>query len=177
MKTLLEILTEGKQVGTIYHYTSLKNCTSILKSNQMLSKQIHLYWLQFKNRQHQDGNRYDVISFTRDKNFHKAPYGRTIGADVECRLTIDGDSLSNRYKLTPYSEPGFTRKRPQEYESEVRIQSLSPFTINNIIKYVKSVEILQDAIQNDTQQTIYDSLMQICNTNNIPLTILDKKAY
>lgn len=165
MKTLIQLLTERKQVGTIYHYTNLKNCISILKFNQMLSNQV-----LFK---HQDGNRYDVISFTRNKNFHKAPYGRTIGADVECRLTIDGDRLSDKYKLRPYSESGFSRQRSQEYESEVRIQSLSSFAINNIIKYIKSIEILEEQ---DTKTDRQQKLIQICEENNIPVSVIDKNG-
>jgi hypothetical protein len=33
LSNLIKEITEGKQVGTLYHFTSLKNLVSIIKNN------------------------------------------------------------------------------------------------------------------------------------------------
>ena len=55
-----ESLNEGKQVGTLYHYTSKDGLKGILKSNSI--KASEEYYL---------GEEIYYISFTRNKNFHK----------------------------------------------------------------------------------------------------------
>jgi len=88
MIKLRDILFEAKQVGVIYHYTTIDNLFSIMKRNYLSSGKF------------EDDN---SISFTRDKLFANTP--RTnIGTDV--RLVIDGNKLSSKYKIEPYQFTG-----------------------------------------------------------------------
>lgn len=77
-------LFEAKSVGILYHYTSIKALEQILNTNTIRSTSRH----------------YKSISFTRNKFFHRDP-----GFDVPCdaRLILDGDKISERYKIQPYA--------------------------------------------------------------------------
>ena len=78
-------LVEMKQVGTLYHYTSIPALLNILKQNSL--------------KINPSGRPY--ISFTRNKNFHKtARFG--LGGNMDCVIIVDGDKLSNNYKIEPY---------------------------------------------------------------------------
>ena len=83
-------LNEGKQVGTLYHYTSADGLKGILKSNSIkASKEYYL------------GNDLHFISFTRNKNFHKK--GSSFDVKIDYRIALDGDKLSNKYKIKPFA--------------------------------------------------------------------------
>jgi hypothetical protein len=76
-------LFEAKNVGILYHFTSIDNLIEIIETNKMIGG--------------------DSISFTRDKNFINTTGAASIGEPAECRIVIDGDKLSNRYKIRPYN--------------------------------------------------------------------------
>lgn len=134
-----EQLDESKQVGTIYHYTTFEAGLKILQSNQLKSgeaadstKQTPIF----------------AISFTRYKRFHN---NHNVGFDVssfgqrpEVRFTVDGDKLSNNYKIQPYAQIGGAgrfEKQHEEFEAEERVVANKPFTIP-ILTYLKSIDIL-----------------------------------
>ena len=99
-----ESLNEGKQVGTLYHYTSKDGLKGILKSNSI--KASEEYYL---------GEEIYYISFTRNKNFHKK--GMKFNVKTDYRITLDGDKLSNRYKIQPFAYiPGWSYEDSWEYE-------------------------------------------------------------
>jgi hypothetical protein len=99
-----ESLNEGKQVGTLYHYTSKDGLKGILKSNSI--KASEEYYL---------GGEIYYISFTRNKNFHKK--GMKFNVKTDYRITLDGDKLSNRYKIQPFAYiPGWSYEDSWEYE-------------------------------------------------------------
>lgn len=75
MIKLTDLLNEAKQVGTLYHYTENWLLEKIVESNTLLAP----------------------VSFTRSKNKETVFW---IGA--EAALVIDGDKLSNNYKIRPY---------------------------------------------------------------------------
>ena len=55
------------------------------------------------------------ISFTRNKNFHKK--GSKFGVKTEYRITLDGDKLSNKYKIQPFAYvPGWDYTENWEYD-------------------------------------------------------------
>ena len=94
----------GKQVGTLYHYTSADGLKGILKSNSIkASKEYYL------------GNDLHFISFTRNKNFHKK--GSSFDVKIDYRIALDGDKLSNKYKIKPFAYiPGWNYEDNWEYE-------------------------------------------------------------
>ena len=83
MILLIDLLKEAKQVGTVYHYTTILSLLKILDDDVLGDKSL---------------GKYSRVSLTRDKNFQK----RTKIIPAECRITINGDKLSNRYKIQPY---------------------------------------------------------------------------
>ena len=135
------LATEGKQVGTLYHYTSLKTADAILSSGyiQGSDKSISGYSDEIRG-----DNKYS-LSFTRDKNFHTVY--RTIGGYPECRFVIDGDALSNKYKIQPVAAKGFEKYKSKDFEAEEVI--VSPSQIKVPLKpYVKSIDLLIEPTKN-----------------------------
>jgi hypothetical protein len=134
-------IIEGKQVGTLYHYTSLKAADKILKDGfiQGSDKSISGY------SDNIIGKNYYSLSFTRDKNFHKVY--RVIGEYPECRFVIDGDALSNKFKIQPVAARGFEKKKSKDFEAEEVI--VSPSQIKVPVKpYVKSIDLLIEPTDN-----------------------------
>jgi hypothetical protein len=113
-------INESKQVGILYHHTTVKNVMGILNDNTLKLSQNH-----------------DSVSFTRDKNAYK-----TIAKIYPIRIVVDGNELSNNYKISPYQDyynsPGITRKIPDEME-EVVLKD-----IRNIKKYIIRVDVFED---------------------------------
>lgn len=112
------ILNEMKQVGILYHYTNIINLLSILTTNKLISKNV------------------PYISFTRDKLFHKNTRYNIGG--MECRLVIDGNKLSNNYKIKPYSYHFYDLPDVKNDESEEKIDTN---VIKNIDKYIIDIEL------------------------------------
>jgi hypothetical protein len=160
MIQLVDLLNEGKQVGTLYHYTSKDGLKGILNSNSMKAfEEIymahHLYY----------------ISFTRNKNFHKK--GSNFGVKTEYRITLDGDKLSNKYKIQPFAYvPGWGYTDNWEYdwledesesdrrdffdatgqydEQEERISFKDPNgKIGNIKQYIIAIDKVKDITPNN----------------------------
>jgi hypothetical protein len=114
MKRLIK--NTQKQIGTLYHYTDIDKLYSILKNDELGR------W---------SGN---YVSFTRNRSFQQGE--RNISSDLQCRLEVDGNSLSNSYKIEPYDFFGDGvrpndkyYKQPELYEAEERVkQQIKPIT-------------------------------------------------
>jgi hypothetical protein len=81
MIKLIDILREAKQVGILYHFTDEEGLRGILESNELLAS--------YQNAAH--------VSLTRDKNGWHVGTGDNI-----FRISLDGDKISNKYKIRPY---------------------------------------------------------------------------
>jgi hypothetical protein len=134
MKSFKEFYIEGKQVGILYHYTSIHRLLQILESNVLKSDLDKGPIVR------------EFVSFTRDKHFH-INYRDNISKD--CRLVIDGDKLSHHYKLQPYNyfNPRDHIVKPHqgtydESEERIRIRKLP-----DIRKYIIKVQILDDELE------------------------------
>ena len=79
MITFKDYFTEAKQVGILYHYTPIITAYQIVIGNKL---------------------GYSNICFTRNKHFHRH-YRSGINTE-QCRLVLDGDKLSENYKLKPH---------------------------------------------------------------------------
>jgi len=115
-------LNEGKQVGTLYHYADLFDIENIIKQNKLKAS-----------------NNPPSISFTRVMNNDlKMWFG---GGDDLIILVIDGDKLSQNYKIRPYRDfhPDMinpeTGQEIDEYEERVDRD------ISNLDKYIIKVII------------------------------------
>ena len=109
MISLLQLVNEAKQVGTLYHSTNADNLISILKSNVLKKNQSDAA-MQFT----------DKISFTRDKNYRPGEY----------TIEIDGNKLSNNYKTTPFAYYQGEREESEEVVDR---------DIENIKKYITNI--------------------------------------
>jgi hypothetical protein len=113
---LLKEITEGKQVGTLYHFTDDNGLEGILKLNQLLASTT--------NANH--------VSLPRDKN------GWHVGTtDNIARISLDGNSISNNYKISPHAWDQSDRGAG-ETESE---EAVLTDKIDNIKKYITFILI------------------------------------
>lgn len=89
------IITESKQVGTLYHVCTLDAVSRYIAPNDTLSSSGVFFNQMLK--------RTDCVSFTRDKNFIvDTPRNRK--ALMFFRFVVDGNKLSNHYKVVPYND-------------------------------------------------------------------------
>jgi hypothetical protein len=124
-------LNEGKQVGPLYHYTSTDALKSILQSNKI--KGSFMYEV---NKKELYG-----VSTTRNKNFQYDPQRTNV------RITLDGDKLSNNYKITPrdYWERQYNiPDNPQTVDEDEEVILTPKGYIDNIKNYILAVDKLKD---------------------------------
>jgi hypothetical protein len=151
MKRFKQYISERKQVGNLYHYTNIKKLPYILKDNKLKVGALQSI---------------DAISFTRNKNLHKED--TLINTDV--RFTIDGDKLSDKYKIGPFHDPYIdikSGKKRDEFEERIKKKY-----IPNILKYIKSIEIINPNkidISPDKFKELYD--IDVYNHVNVDLFI------
>ena len=110
------ILAESKQVGVLYHFTNEVIIKEIVKSNVL-----------------QTSNGY--VSLTRNYNLD---FGNI-------RITLNGDKLSNRYKIEPFYDGVYnaTTKRKvrspmRDQEREERIEK----SITNLDRYIIQIDTM-----------------------------------
>ena len=115
-------LTEGKQVGTLYHWTDYQSVKWILTDNAIEG--------------YTGKSGIITISATRDRQllFRKG------AGFLRWRFVLDGDRISDKYKIRPYAELGYARTGDSGSEAEQRVilrpgQSLGPLK-----KYVMRLE-------------------------------------
>jgi hypothetical protein len=154
----IDILNEAKQVGDLYHFTYLGRLPVILKSN--ILKALRTYG-------DKDNTRY--ISFTRNKNLFLNP--SRIAGDFESALVIDGDKLSNNYKIESFSDP---KSKKNEYEERVVINNPKELGISNIKNYVKKIIIMGDKVDSEELES---TKLQLQKLTNVDIEIIYKKKY
>jgi len=116
------ILDESKQVGIIYHYTKYISAIDIIKDNRLngsfVPKETH--------------SKYNFgVSFTRNKNLH---IKTRIISGTDVRFVVDGDKLSNHYKIYPMTD-GYGD------EDETFVIVKEPKAIIDFLQYVISIDI------------------------------------
>lgn len=175
MIRLIDLLNEAKQVGDIYHYTRLSRkfgIYDILTSGEL--------------KPAPDRAKYKgYVSFSRDRAL-----GSTLGMRARVRITIDGDKLSNKYKITPYVqlEPEtpydkenwtspFTRSSGNS-ESELVVPANEYGGSVKILPYIKKIDVIADKIDrnvNNIKNLI--ELEEMCKQLNIPIEFHSQKGY
>jgi hypothetical protein len=173
---ILREITEGKQVGTLYHYTDIEHhgtqiLYNIIKQNVLIPSKESSY-----------------VSLTRSKN-----QDFTL-AQEKSVIVLDGDKLSNNYKITPYHDIEWNydviadtgiqdtpidrfQKNFFNDEKEERIKG----PIKNLSKYIIKVIINvdnKDEYQNDPEllQNI-NQLIDLLKEKNIPYEIKNNLLY
>lgn len=155
-------LIESKQVGMLYHFTLLSHMIDIVTENCLGDA----------------SNKFTVVSLTRDKNF----YRRTKIVPTECYFVIDGDKLSQRYKITPYqwdvrhvipdwSKPRTTIEDQQEESVKGAICPISRYTIEIVIDELE----LESAIFDDEE--LITRVSRVVSKNPDELTAHDVVSW
>ena len=122
-------LVEAKQVGILYHYTTLDSLEDIITSNQLLS---NVPDVDVDDELDPNINKGGMVAFTR-ANPKSAQFAIAQYADAV--LVIDGDKLSNKYKIEPTHQYG-----GNEDEMEERIYK----DINNLNKYLIKIILFEN---------------------------------
>ena len=128
-----QMLNESKQVGELYHWTTFIGVYMILEDNRIKSA----------NRSVRDDAttfNYDDkygVSFTRDKQFHG---WKNRHYPMEVCIVVDGDKLSNNYKLFPYNDFFDGKDKPNKKEAD-EMETRTNKDVNNVIKYIKRIEL------------------------------------
>jgi len=139
VKTFKQFIEEGKQVGLLYHYTSFDRLLGILKSDVLYGDE--------SVRDGANNTRMRGVSLTRDKNFHHQRDARASGilsrnnVLIYVSLVIDGDKLSNNYKIVPYTDYDWQYKDPMKNRIYNEMEEFVKGDIKNIKKYIKEIRI------------------------------------
>lgn len=141
MKRYNRKFIEAKQVGTLYHFTSFIKLPLILQRNELMVGQ--------------DG----YVSFTRDKHFlSKSRYSLSMNqATVGCAIIIDGDKLSNNYKITPYdyfdAYNTFYNQKSSHLTGEDESEETVNKSIKNLNRYILGIIIYKNLYERDGRVT------------------------
>lgn len=134
-----DIMVESKQVGILYHTTSNKQLFKIIQENKLnaFSNDFNNH-LDYRNKLGRDlkvtfagpiltnKEKYPpYISFTRNKNYKRA--------STDSVLVIDGDKLSERYKIRPYSHFGGRKNDEMEERIYRDVVDLDKYIIKVIL--------------------------------------------
>jgi hypothetical protein len=122
MIKLIDLLNEGKQVGLLYHWTDLMGSLNIISQNFLKGYLTDTFQKQ------------PSVSFTRDKNFYKGK--NKLATKPEICFVVDGDKLSNHYKIQPFQDP---KIKKDEMEEKVLTKG-----IENFSQYVTKVIIIKN---------------------------------
>ena len=123
---ILKEITEGKQVGTLYHFTSFNGLKGILKSNILKVGD---------DSNFETGGNPGMVSLTRNKNLWYFPF----------RIELDGNKLSYNYKISPYQWSGGDHKSEMEEEIGRNITNVKSY-ITGISIWLNDEFILQGDI-------------------------------
>jgi hypothetical protein len=129
------MLSEGKQVGILYHYTTLESLKDIIESNQLLANDPDLSGMDnYDSELDPNADKGDMVSFTR-ANPKSAQF--SIAEYAEAALVINGDKLSNNYKIEPVQQYGLDHRYQDEMEERVYKD------INNLDKYIIKIYLFE----------------------------------
>jgi hypothetical protein len=163
LNQILKEISEGKQVGTLYHFTNYASMIGIINSNFVLTT-----------------NQIDIqpyVSFTRNKAMNPD----SISTDT--RLTIDGNRLSDRYQIMPHADVKSGYGRTSVDESEERISLIKYPKGVDVSKYVVSIDIKKPNYQADYDDEesygppsllSYEKLLKTLKSKNIDYNLVDK---
>ena len=141
---ILEDINEAKQVGDIYHFTGV------------LDKNGNRYLMKILNSGYLKPNEDNQISTTRNKKVDVYPFIGHI-PDYIARLTLDGNKISNNYKIKPFyfdnqGDPAYLAK--DEFEEQI-ITNGKNFPI---YPYLKKVDLFVKDKEEEEVNKVIDFL-------------------
>jgi len=149
MIKLLDIykqIFEAKQVGVLYHFCGIDRLINIIDSNQI--------------------GIYNSVSFTRNKIFDKTS---KIFNGESVRIKLDGDKISNNYKIYPYHWGGdkfYNSKRIQsdKYEDQQEEQIDKP--LKNASNYILETTVKEIDLWDYLDEDHFDYIKPIAKVYN-----------
>ena len=156
-------INESKQVGMLYHVCSLDALANyIVPRDTLQGSGKYFNWLLKGNS--------DIVSFTRDKNFIIQTSSNLID-NVIFQIEVDGNKLSEKYKITPYNDFhwDYTGVPQSEYDAEkyrekeeVIEGAIHPFSkyINKIWFDIKGVPSI---LNKENWDVFFNNLMKVYN--------------
>lgn len=124
MKSFLDLIKEDKQVGTLYHWTSYVNLYKIIENDYLKSSE------RTTDRGAKTIPVSYGVSFTRNK---KVPVYEYYPSEVG--IIVNGDKLSNNYKLFPYNDFFMNKSGIDEMETRTD-KSIEP-----VLPYIEKILI------------------------------------
>jgi hypothetical protein len=154
LEKLLSVKNESKQVGTLYHVCTIDDYLRYILPNDTLSTSGN-----YKNFLY-GGN--DYVSFTRDRHFVVST-NKVDAANILIRLVVDGDKLSERYRIGPYNDFAYNVKfgefDPSNDEPEFREkEEVVKGPIKSISKYIIKIDFDLNKINKDAVAILKDAL-------------------
>jgi hypothetical protein len=137
---------EGKQVGILYHWTTFASIYSILQEN----------YLKATSSIRDDATSFNSddfygVSFTRDKIFHG---WKNRHYPMEVCMVVDGDKLSNNYKLLPYDDFFDGKLKPKKNVAD-EMETRTNKSIEKISKYIIRIELYHNDKASEKEQLDY----------------------
>lgn len=151
IKKILDKLNEGKNIGILYHFSTILGVLSIVRSNEIKTNEVH------------DSDIYRYFSTTRDRYFAKN-VKMARNKNYSSGVMLDGNSLSDICKIVPYngmhdkiifsddgevldysySDLQHSDRNEREERVYVHKKYLSGVFFKGINKYIKKVIIYRD---------------------------------
>lgn len=123
MKTYEQFIFEAKSISTLYHVLSIESLFFVLDNNMIKSKD------------------FSFISTTRSKMMNN--YVGDTSTSI-FKIELDGDKLSNKYKISPFTYKSATNIHfTEEHEEQIKTQKIS-----NISTYIKRVILIKKRVEN-----------------------------
>jgi hypothetical protein len=166
---LKEVLDEGKQVGTLYHFTNYDGAIGIVMKDFKLKVALTP---DVKDKDKlPDYARF--VSFTRNKDLNSPTISR------EVRFTVDGNALSNKYRTEPFADTkaGFGRQKPgekDEAEERVNVEKHNGFV--DIKPFLTSIDIMEpkDMRVDSLDSEAFFELVQDLKEKDIPYRVVNR---
>lgn len=148
------LYNEAKQVGILYHVCTLDDYLKYTLPNDTLSASGN-----YKNFLY-GGN--DYVSFTRDRHFVVST-NKVDTANILVRLVVDGDKLSERYRIGPYNDFAYDvasgELDPSNDEAEFREkEEVVKGPIKSISKYIIKIDFDLNKINEDAVAILKNAL-------------------
>lgn len=160
IKSFLKTYHEEKQVGTIYHFTKLSSAMEIAKSKKILSSN--------KSGNNNTGDPLRQISFTRNKNMWK----ERLWKDYAIRIVLNGDAISNKYKIEPYIDKNNVKRNEGEYEEIIKKDEVD---ISRSLVRFDIASTIDDSSPSFHESGInFGNLKNILKKENIKFAIVNK---
>lgn len=169
VKQFESALYEAKQVGTLYHVCTLESYIKYIQPTDTLQASG-----TFKNKLYNNRN---YVSFTRNQRF---VIHLSSNSNIRIQLVVDGDKLSENYKIAPYNywafplsyrdidsssdseennAAGFVYDKPSNRQDEEVVKG----PIKNLSRYLKEVRIDFVQVPNDKDIELLEKYKQQLN--------------